>query len=167
MTTLESQGFEVVRLAVKEDGLLDMQAVAAAIDKQALLVSVMMVNNETGVIQPLGEIAKMCKQVGAIFHTDATQAIGKMPVDVDELGVDLLSLSGHKVYGPKGVGALYLRKGMEKRVVPLVLGGGQEKSLRPGTLAVPLIVGLGEACRIAGERMDDGHGVHCGTDQEI
>ena len=151
---LESIGFDVVRLPVKEDGLLDLQSVSQAIDDKTLLVSFMLVNNEIGVIQPLQEIAEICKKSGVILHTDATQALGKMPVDVDDLGVDLLSLSGHKFYAPKGIGALYVRKGMEKRIAPLTYGGGQEKSLRPGTLPVPLIVGLGEASSIAAERMD-------------
>ena len=150
---LESLGFDVVRLPVTEDGLLDIQSVAQAVDEQTLLASFMLVNNEIGVIQPLQEIAEICKQSGVILHTDATQAIGKIPVDVDDLSIDLLSLSGHKVYGPKGIGALYVRKGMERHITPLVYGGGQEKSLRPGTLPVPLIVGLGEACAIAEECM--------------
>ena len=156
---LESSGFDVVRLPVKDDGLLDMQTVAQAIDEQTLMVSVMLVNNEIGVIQPLREISEICKQMGATLHTDATQAIGKMLVDVDDLGVDLLSLSGHKAYAPKGVGALYVRKGVERHIAPLIYGGGQEKALRPGTLPVPLIVGLGEACSIASERLneDTGH----------
>ena len=152
---LESSGFDVVRLPVKDDGLLDMQTVAQAIDEQTLLVSVMLVNNEIGVIQPLREISEICKQMGAALHTDATQAIGKMLVDVDDLGVDLLSLSGHKAYAPKGVGALYVRKGVERRIAPLIYGGSQEKALRPGTLPVPLIVGLGVACSIASERLNE------------
>ena len=152
---LAELGFDVVNLPVKEDGLLDIQEVAQAIDEQTLLVSFMLVNNEIGVIQPLQDIAEICKQSGAILHTDATQAIGKIMVDVDELGVDMLSLSGHKVYGPKGIGALYIRKGIEKRTAPLTYGGGQEKALRPGTLPVPLIVGLGEACSIASERISE------------
>lgn len=152
---LAKSGFEVVKLPVQNDGLLDMQTVAQAIDKQTLCVSVMLVNNEIGVIQPLKEISKICKQLGVIFHTDATQAITKMPVDVDKLGVDLLSLSGHKIYAPKGIGALYIRKNIEGRITPLIYGGKQEKGLRPGTLPVPLIVGLGEACAIAESQMDE------------
>ncbi len=152
---LETLGFEIIKLPVKEDGLLDIQTVSQAIDEQTLLVSFMLVNNEIGVIQPLKKISAICKQSGVILHTDATQAIGKIPVDVDDLGIDLLSLSGHKVYAPKGIGALYVRKGMEKRMTPLVYGGGQEKGLRPGTLPTPLAVGLGEACSIAGELMDE------------
>ena len=152
---LESLGFEVVRLPVRGDGLLDTQTMAQTVDAQTLLVSVMLVNNEIGVIQPLRDIAEICKQSGVVLHTDATQAIGKIPVDVDGLGVDLLSLSGHKVYGPKGIGALYIRKGMEQRMTPIAFGGGQEKGLRPGTLPVPLIVGLGEACAVAEARMDE------------
>ena len=151
---LETIGFEVIRLPVKEDGLLDMQAVAQVIDEQTLITSVMLVNNEIGVIQPLEEIAKICQQVGSYLHSDATQAIGKIPVDVDKLGLDLLSMSGHKLYGPKGIGALYLRKGMQHNMSPLFSGGGQEKSLRPGTLPVPLMVGLGTACSIVAEHMD-------------
>ena len=152
---LAKAGVEVVKLPVQNDGLLDMQTVAQAIDKQTLCVSVMLVNNEIGVIQPLKEISKICKQLGVIFHTDATQAITKIPVDVDKLGVDLLSLSGHKIYAPKGIGALYIRKNIEGRITPLIYGGKQEKGLRPGTLPVPLVVGLGEACAIAESQMDE------------
>lgn len=152
---LASIGFEIIKLPVQEDGLLDIQNVAQAIDENTLCVSVMLVNNEIGVIQPLKEISKLCKKAGAVFHTDATQAIAKMPVDVDGLGVDLLSLSGHKIYAPNGIGALYIRKGIEKHITPLIYGGGQEKKLRPGTLPLPLIVGLGQACAIAEDCMDE------------
>lgn len=152
---LAGAGFEIVKLPVQEDGLPDMQQVAQAIDGQTLVVSVMAVNNEIGVIQPVAGIADLCKRAGALLHVDAAQAVGKIPVDVDAWGVDLLSLSGHKVYAPKGIGALFIRKGMEKRTAPLTHGGGQEKGLRPGTLPVPLIVGLGEACAIAENRMDE------------
>lgn len=152
---LATLGFDIIKLPVKTDGLLDMQKVAKAIDAQTLLVSVMLVNNEIGVIQPLKEISDICRKMGVIFHTDATQAIGKIPVNVDALGVDLLSLSGHKAYAPKGIGALYLRKNIEQKIAPLTYGGGQEKGLRAGTLPVPLIVGLGQACAIVASQMDE------------
>jgi len=150
---LASEGFEPVVLPVRPDGLLDPQTLAAAVDDRTLLVSVMAVNNEIGVIQDLAALVPIAKRVGALFHTDAAQAAGKIPLDVAALGVDLLSLSGHKLYGPKGVGALYVRRRPRVRLSPLFSGGGQERGLRSGTLPTPLIVGLGEACRIAAAEM--------------
>lgn len=147
---LEREGFEVVRLAIGRDGLVDLDAVEAALDVRTALISVMAVNNEIGVIQPLAEIGKRARAVGAWFHSDAAQGFGKIPLDVDALGVDLMSISGHKIYGPKGIGALYLRRKKPKvQLEPLMDGGGQERGLRSGTVPTPLAVGLGEAARIA------------------
>ncbi len=150
---LRAEGFEPVVLPVRPDGLLDPAVLEDALQVPTLLVSVMWVNNETGVIQDVPAIAAMARAAGALFHTDAAQAVGKIPVDV--AGIDLLSLSGHKLYGPKGVGALYVRRRPRVRLSPLFSGGGQERGLRSGTLPTPLIVGLGEACGIAGSEMAD------------
>jgi cysteine desulfurase len=150
---LEGEGYRVSMLPVGPDGMLDLELLAASIGDDTLLVSVMAVNNEIGVIQPLVEIGALCRQKGAFFHTDAAQALGKIELDVDRLNVDLMSLSGHKVYGPKGIGALYVRRKPRVRLVPEMDGGGQERGLRSGTLPTPLIVGFGEACRIAGIEM--------------
>jgi cysteine desulfurase len=150
---LAAEGFERVVLPVRPDGLLDPDVLAAAVDDRTLLVSVMAVNNEIGVIQDLGAIGAVAKAAGALFHTDAAQAAGKIPLDVGALGVDLLSISGHKLYGPKGVGALYVRRRPRARLAPLFSGGGQERGLRSGTLPAPLVIGLGEACRIAAAEM--------------
>ena len=117
------------------------------------LVSVMAVNNEIGVIQPLEEIGSICKEHGAFFHTDAAQAVGKIPIDVNTMNIDLLSISGHKLYGPKGVGALYRRRRPRVRLDPIISGGGQEFGLRSGTLPTPIVVGLGAACKIAKQEM--------------
>ena len=150
---LATEGFEAVVLPVGTDGLLDLDALAAALVMPTVLVSVMMVNNETGVVQDIVAIAGMARAAGALFHTDAAQAVGKVPIDVGGMGVDLLSLSGHKLYGPKGIGALYVRRRPRVRVQPLFSGGGQERGLRSGTVPTPLAVGLGEACRLAGLEM--------------
>ncbi len=151
---LAEEGFEPVFLPVAADGLLDPDRLRAALNEPTLLVSVMAVNNETGVIQDLRELAGVAKAAGALFHTDAAQAAGKIPLDVGAWQVDLLSLSGHKLYGPKGVGALYVRRRPRVRLAPLFSGGGQERGLRSGTLPAPLIVGLGESCRIARAEME-------------
>ena len=151
---MAKQGYEVVVLPVQADGLLDIADLKAQLDEKTLLVSVMLANNEIGVIQPLAEIAKASHEMGSLLHTDATQAVGKIPVDVETLGVDMLSASAHKLYGPKGVGALYVRAGLEKQIMPLTFGGGQEKGLRPGTIALPLVVGFGAAAGIAAENME-------------
>lgn len=150
---LAAEGFEPVLLPVHPDGLLDPETFSAAVDERTLLVSVMAVNNEIGVIQDLATLVPIARRAGALFHTDAAQAAGKIPLDVAALGIDLLSISGHKLYGPKGVGALYVRRRPRVRLSPLFSGGGQERGLRSGTLPAPLIVGLGEACRIAGAEM--------------
>lgn len=147
---LESKGFEVTYLSVKSDGLIDLDELKTVLRDDTILVSVMLANNETGVIQPIKEIAELSHGVCALFMSDATQAVGKIAVNVDELGIDLLSLSGHKLYAPKGVGALYVRQRMNRVKIPALLhGGGHEKGLRSGTLNVPGIVALGEACAIA------------------
>lgn len=151
--SLEEKGFTVTILDVRPDGLIDLDALAAAITERTLLVSVMAVNNEIGVIQPLAEIGALCRTRGVFFHSDGAQALGKIPLDVEALGLDLLSLSSHKIYGPKGVGALYIRRKPRVHLAPEMDGGGQERGLRSGTLPTPLIVGFGEACRIAGLEM--------------
>jgi cysteine desulfurase len=147
---LESKGFEVTYLPVNTDGLVDLSLVERVLREDTILVAVMLANNETGVIQPIKTIVKLTHSVGALFMSDATQAVGKMTVNVEDLGVDLLCLSGHKFYAPKGIGALYLR-GRNKRVQisSLLHGGGQENGIRSGTLNVPGIVGLGKASEIA------------------
>jgi cysteine desulfurase len=147
---LAAEGFEPVVLPVRPDGLLDLDLLEATLAAApTLLVSVMAVNNEIGVVQDLAAIGEAAKRHGALFHTDAAQAAGRVPLDVGEIRADLLSLSGHKLYGPKGVGALYVRRRPRVRLAPLFSGGGQERGFRSGTLAAPLVVGLGEACRIA------------------
>jgi cysteine desulfurase len=151
---LEQQGFEVTYLPVKQDGLLDLDVLRAAITDKTVLVSVMAVNNEIGVIQPLAEIGKICREKKVFFHTDAAQAAGKIPLDVEALNVDLMSISGHKIYGPKGIGALYVRRKPRVRLVPMIVGGGQERGFRSGTLPTPLCVGLGEAAELCMKEMD-------------
>jgi cysteine desulfurase len=147
---LESKGFEVTYLSVKTNGLIDLDELKSVLRDNTILVSVMLANNETGVIQPIKEIAELTHEVGALFMSDATQAVGKISINVDELGIDLLCLSGHKLYAPKGVGALYVRQRINRVKIPALLhGGGHEKGLRSGTLNVPGIVALGEACAIA------------------
>ena len=148
---LAEDGFEPVVLPVGRDGVLDPEMLRDALAVPSLLVSVMAVNNEIGVIQDIKALAAIAREAGALFHTDAAQATGKIPLDV--AGIDLLSISGHKLYGPKGVGALYVRRRPRVRIAPLFSGGGQERGLRSGTLPTPLIVGLGEACRLAGLEM--------------
>ena len=151
---LEQQGFEVTYLPVRQDGLLDLDVLRAAITDKTVLVSVMAVNNEIGVIQPLAEIGSICRERKVFFHTDAAQAAGKIPLDVEALNIDLMSISGHKIYGPKGIGALYVRRKPRVRLVPMIVGGGQERGFRSGTLPTPLCVGLGEAAEICMKEMD-------------
>jgi cysteine desulfurase len=146
---LGAEGFEPVILPVKPDGLLDLDVLREALETPTLLVSVMAVNNETGVIQDLAAIGALVKEAGALFHTDAAQASGRIPLDVAEIQADLMSITAHKIYGPKGIGALYVRRRPRVRLAPLFSGGGQERGLRSGTLPAPLIVGFGEAARIA------------------
>jgi cysteine desulfurase len=151
---LAAEGFEPVVLPVRPDGLLDLDLLEATLAEQpTLLVSVMAVNNEIGVIQDLAAIGEIAKRHGALFHTDAAQAAGRVPLDVGAIRADLLSISGHKLYGPKGIGALYVRRRPRVRLAPLFSGGGQERGLRSGTLPAPLVVGLGEACRIAAQEV--------------
>jgi cysteine desulfurase len=151
---LAAEGFEPVVLPVGPDGLLDLDLLDATLAAApTLLVSVMAVNNEIGVIQDLAAIGELAKRHGALFHTDAAQGGGRIPLDVGTIRADLLSLSGHKLYGPKGIGALYVRRRPRVRLKPLFSGGGQERGLRSGTLPAPLLVGLGEACRIAAQEM--------------
>lgn len=150
---LEQEGFKVTYLPVQTNGMIDLAALKDAMTEETLLVSVMAVNNEIGVIQPLKEIGAMCRENGTFFHTDAAQAFGKIPLDVEEMNIDLMSISGHKVYGPKGIGALFVRRRPRVRLVPLINGGGQERGFRSGTLPTPMVVGLGEAARIAKEEM--------------
>lgn len=154
---LEQEGFNVTYLPVQQNGLIDLAALEAAITERTVLVSVMAVNNEIAVIQPLKEIGALCRKNGVLFHTDAAQAFGKIPLDVEEMQIDLMSISGHKIYGPKGIGALYVRRKPRVRLVPLINGGGQERGMRSGTLPAPLVVGLGEAARIAKAEMAADH----------
>ncbi|HMH17410.1 MAG TPA: IscS subfamily cysteine desulfurase [Burkholderiales bacterium] len=146
---LERQGFEATYLDPQQDGLLDLEKFKAAIRPDTVLVSVMMVNNEIGVIQPIAEIGEICRAKGIIFHCDAVQAAGKIPVDLQKLKVDLLTVTAHKVYGPKGIGALYVRRKPRVRIEAQIHGGGHERGLRSGTLPTHQIVGMGEAFRIA------------------
>lgn len=150
---LEQEGFQVTFLPVQQNGLIDLAALEAAMTNKTCLVSVMAVNNEIGVIQPLKEIGALCRKKGAFFHTDAAQAFGKIPLNVDEMNIDLISISGHKIYGPKGIGALYLRRKPRVRIKSLFSGGGQERGIRSGTNPTPLIVGLGVAAEIAKNEM--------------
>jgi cysteine desulfurase len=150
---LQRQGFTVDRVAPGRDGIVRAEAVAAAVTASTGLVSVMAANHEIGTLQPIGAIAAVARAAGAFLHTDAAQAAGKVPLDVDGLGVDLLSLSAHKLYGPKGIGALYVRRRPDLAPAPLMSGGGQEKGLRPGTVPTPLAVGFGAAAALAGERL--------------
>lgn len=147
------EGCEVTYLHVAKNGLIDLDQLREAITDQTALVSIMGVNNEIGVIQPMAEIGAICREKGVFFHSDCAQAVGKIPLDVNEMNIDLMSISAHKVYGPKGVGALYVRRKPRVRLTPLFSGGGQERGMRSGTLPTPLCVGLGEACAIAGREM--------------
>lgn len=146
---LEREGFRLTVLPVEPSGLINLQSLNEAICEDTALVSIMAVNNEIGVIQPLKEIGALCREAGVLFHTDAAQAAGKIPLDVEAMKIDLMSISGHKVYGPMGVGALYVRRRPRVRLEPLFDGGGQERGLRSGTLPAPLCVGLGKTCEIA------------------
>ena len=150
---MERQGFEATYLPVKENGLIDLDALRAAIRPDTVLVSVMAVNNEIGVIQDIEAIGKLCREKGVIFHVDSAQAAGKMPIDLKALPVDLMSFSAHKIYGPKGIGALYVRRKPRVRLEAQMHGGGHERGMRSGTLPTHQIVGMGEAFRIAKEEM--------------
>lgn len=151
---LAKRGFRITYVGVDAQGTIDLDALRAALDGETLLVSVMAANNEVGTIQPIEEIAQLAREKGALFHSDATQGVGKIPLDVEKSGIDLLSMTAHKLYGPKGIGALYVRsKNPRVRLSPIIDGGGHEGGLRSGTLNVPGIVGFGRACEIAREEM--------------
>jgi len=150
---LENEGFEVTYLPVQTNGRVDIEEFKAAIKPTTALASVMFVNNEIGVVQPIKEIGEICRANKVFLHTDAAQAVGKIPIDVNDMKIDLMSISGHKVYGPKGVGALYVRRRPRVRVEPIQSGGGQERGLRSGTVPTPLAVGLGAACELAKNEM--------------
>lgn len=153
---LEQGGHAVTYLEVDSDGLITAEQVDAVITDRTVLVSVMFANNETGVIHPISEIGQVCRRHEVLFHCDAAQAFGKVPIDVEQMGIDLMSITAHKMYGPKGIGALYVRRRNPRvRLVPQIHGGGQEQGHRPGTLNVSGIVGFGEAARVAREDMDE------------
>src|SRR6185437_2342922 len=148
---LEKYGYRVTYLPVQKDGLIDLDDIRQAMNDSTILVTIMAANNETGVLQPIAQIGKLCRERGVVFHSDAAQALGKIPLSVVRQNIDLLSISAHKAYGPKGVGALYVRDGIS--VYPTIDGGGHERGMRSGTLNVPGIVGLGKACEICREEM--------------
>jgi cysteine desulfurase len=155
---MEDEGFSVTYLPVKQNGLLDLHLFEEELKKNkdnTILVSVMFVNNEIGVLQPIPEIGALCRKYDVFFHTDAAQALGKIPIDVNAMNIDLMSLSGHKIYGPKGIGAIYIRRKPRVRVEPIQSGGGQERGIRSGTLPTSLVVGFGKACEVAKEEMEN------------
>jgi len=149
---LEKEGFKIKYLSVDKYGIVDLDELSESITKDTFLISIMFANNEIGTVQPIEEIGKIAEENNVIFHTDAVQAIGKIPIDVKKLNVDLLSISSHKIYGPKGVGALFIRKSLN--IKPIINGGGHERGLRSGTENIPGIVGLGKACELSRERLD-------------
>ena len=149
---LEKNGYKVTYLPVYEEGIVRVKDLEAAITDETILITIMHANNEIGTIQPIAEIGKIANERGIYFHTDAVQTVGKIPVNVSEMNVDMLSLSSHKLYGPKGIGALYIKKGV--RIEPLMYGGGHERGFRPGTENIPGIVGLGKACSIASQNLE-------------
>lgn len=151
---LRAEGVEALELPVVEDGVIILDAVEDALARGAVIASVMAANNEIGTLQPVSDLATLCRLHDCLFHTDAAQAVGKVPLNVRASNIDLLSLSGHKLYGPQGIGALYCSPQARKRLKPVIFGGGQERGLRPGTLPLALCVGLGEACRIAAREME-------------
>jgi cysteine desulfurase len=151
---LEKYGYRVTYMAVQKDGLIDLEELKRVMDDKTILVTIMAANNEIGVVQPVAEIGKLCRERGVIFHTDATQAVGKIPIDVNKMNIDVMSISAHKMYGPKGVGALYVRrKNPRVQISAIIDGGGHERGMRSGTLNVPGIVGLGKACELCTEEM--------------
>jgi len=150
---LEKEGFRVTYLPVMANGLIDLDRLRDAITDRTAVVSVMAVNNEIGVVQPVAEIGAICREAGAFFHSDGAQAVGKIALDVEAMTIDLMSISGHKLYGPMGIGVLYVRRRPRVRLEPLIDGGGQERGLRSGTLPAPLCVGIGEACAIAAREL--------------
>ena len=151
---LEKKGVKVTYLPVDKYGMVSPDDVRNAITDKTILISIMLANNEIGTINPVAEIGKIAKEKGVIFHCDATQGVGKIPVNVQEMGIDLMSFTSHKIYGPKGIGALYVRrKGPRVRLEPMIHGGGHERGMRSGTLPVPLIVGFGKACELCDQEM--------------
>lgn len=154
---MQDEGFDVTYLPVGNNGLVDLDQLKAAIRPDTMLISIMTVNNEIGVIQPMKEIGELCRSKKIYFHTDGAQAVGKIPINVNDWNVDLMSISSHKIYGPKGIGACYVRRRPRVRIDPIISGGGQERGLRSGTLAPHLVVGFGEACRIANQEMEYDH----------
>lgn len=154
---LEQEGFEASFLPVQKNGLIDLKELEKTITDKTCLVSVMAVNNEIGVIQPLKEIGELCRKKGVFFHTDCAQAFGKIPLDVEEMKIDLMSISGHKIYGPKGIGAIYIRRKPRVRIKSIFSGGGQERGIRSGTAPTSLIVGFGKAAQIAKDEMQKDH----------
>ena len=152
---LREEGYTVELVSVDRDGLVDLAELQRIVDSDTALVSVMHVNNETGVVQPIAKIANLCRAAGAVLHSDCAQSLGKLSLDVHHLKADLVTLSAHKAYGPKGIGALYVGGHPKVTIKPLYLGGGQEGGLRPGTVPVPLCIGFGEACRIAAESVEE------------
>ncbi|XP_024065702.1 cysteine desulfurase, mitochondrial isoform X1 [Terrapene carolina triunguis] len=151
---LEAEGFRVTYLPVKRNGLIDLKELEDALQPDTSLVSIMTVNNEIGVKQPISDIGQICSSRKVFFHTDAAQAVGKIPMDVNDMKIDLMSISGHKIYGPKGVGAIYIRRRPRVRLEPLQSGGGQERGMRSGTVPTPLAVGLGAACEVSQQEME-------------
>jgi len=151
---LEGEGVKVTYLPVQSNGIIDMEELESAMTKTTSLVSIMAVNNEIGVKQPINKIGALCRSKKIFFHTDAAQAVGKIPMDVNDMNIDLMSISAHKIYGPKGIGALYVRRRPRVRLEAQMSGGGQERGIRSGTLPAPLIVGFGKACEVAEQEMD-------------
>nr|XP_023020178.1 probable cysteine desulfurase, mitochondrial [Leptinotarsa decemlineata] len=154
---LENEGFEITYLPVQSNGIISLEQLDRSITSNTSLVSIMAVNNEIGVKQPISEIGALCREKKVFFHTDAAQAVGKVPLDVNSMNIDLMSISGHKLYGPKGIGAIYIRRRPRVRVEAIQSGGGQERGIRSGTVPAPLVVGFGEACRISKTEMEYDH----------
>ncbi|WP_338364523.1 IscS subfamily cysteine desulfurase [Candidatus Xenohaliotis californiensis] len=150
---LSSRGFNVSYLPVQKSGVIDLDVLCEMITPKTILVSIMAINNEIGTIQPLAKIGALCREKGVFFHTDAAQAFGKIPIDVNQMNIDLLSISAHKIYGPKGIGALYIRRNPKVRITPIIHGGMQERGMRSGTVPVPLAVGFGEAALLSSMEM--------------
>merc|ERR1719187_55374 len=151
------EGFRVTYLPVNAQGQISLEELEANLSEETALVSIMTVNNEIGVLQPVEDIGHLCRAKKVFFHTDAAQAVGKLPMNVDDMKIDLMSISGHKIYGPKGVGALYVRRRPRVRVEAIQSGGGQERGMRSGTVPTPLVVGLGAACEISANEMYNDH----------
>eukprot|EP01111_Echinosteliopsis_oligospora_P011598 TRINITY_DN3865_c0_g1_i1.p1 TRINITY_DN3865_c0_g1~~TRINITY_DN3865_c0_g1_i1.p1 ORF type:complete len:462 (+),score=126.90 TRINITY_DN3865_c0_g1_i1:26-1387(+) len=151
---LEQQGIKVTYLPVQTNGLVDLEKLKEAITPETVCISIMAVNNEIGVVQPIAEIGKICRERKIFFHTDAAQAVGKIHLNVNDMNIDLMSISSHKVYGPKGVGCLYVRRKPRVKLEPIISGGGQERGLRSGTIPTPLVVGFGAACEVAQKEID-------------